>query len=193
VFFACLVIPGGALGDRLGRKGVLLTGLVVFAAGAAASAAAPAVAVMLVGRVLSGIGAACVLPNTLAVLLHATPRERRNTAIGVWASTTGVGGVIGNVGGGAVLSSGSWRWLFISIVPLSLVCALLIAALVPNNAGLIPHTVADALNLAHTTQLRAALMQDFTHSVDIGLRVMGIVTLLAGLLVLAQLHQARAQ
>jgi MFS family permease len=80
VLFACLVIPGGALGDRLGRKGVLLTGLVVFAAGAAASAAAPTATVMLVGRAVSGIGAACVLPNTLAVLLHATPRERRSTA-----------------------------------------------------------------------------------------------------------------
>ena len=134
VLFACLVIPGGALGDRLGRKGVLLTGLVVFAAGAAASAAAPTATVMLVGRAVSGIGAACVLPNTLAVLLHATPKERRSTAIGVWASTTGVGGVIGNVGGGAVLSSGSWRWLFISIVPLSLVCALLIAAFVPRSS-----------------------------------------------------------
>jgi MFS family permease len=134
VLFACLVISGGALGDRLGRKGVLLTGLVVFAAGAAASAAAPTATVMLVGRAVSGIGAACVLPNTLAVLLHATPRERRSTAIGVWASTTGVGGVIGNVGGGAVLSSGSWRWLFISIVPLSLVCALLIAAFVPRSS-----------------------------------------------------------
>src|SRR5690349_6630541 len=58
IFFACLVIPGGAAGDRFGRKGVLLAGLVLFAAGALLSAAAPNVAVLLAGRAITGVGAA---------------------------------------------------------------------------------------------------------------------------------------
>jgi MFS family permease len=86
--FACLVIPGGAAGDRFGRKGVLLAGLGAVAGGALVSALAPSVTVLVAGRVLAGIGAAAVLPNTLACLVHATPVPRRPAAIAVWASAT---------------------------------------------------------------------------------------------------------
>ncbi|WP_091504821.1 MFS transporter [Amycolatopsis sacchari] len=131
IFFACLVIPGGAAGDRFGRKGTLLAGLVLFAAGALVSAIAPDVAVVLVGRAVTGIGAAAVLPNTLAVLLHAVPAERRGPTIATWASMTGIGGVIGNVGGGAVLTGGSWRWLFAAVVPVALVLVAAVGRIAP--------------------------------------------------------------
>lgn len=134
VVFACLVIPGGAAGDRLGRKGVLLAGLLLFAAGALLSAAAPDLPVLLAGRAVTGVGAAAVLPNTLAVLLHAVPPERRAAAIATWASMTGLGGVAGNVGGGAVLSGGSWRWLFAAAVPIALLLAALTARVAPVSA-----------------------------------------------------------
>ena len=68
IVFACLVIPAGAVGDRFGRKGVLLAGLVVFAAGATVSGLATDVPMMLVGRVVSGLGAALVMPR--ACLLY---------------------------------------------------------------------------------------------------------------------------
>lgn len=133
VFFACLVIPAGALGDRHGRKGVLLSGLVVFAVGAVVSAAAPDVAVMLIGRAITGIGAAAVLPNSLAVLIHATSPSSRPRAIAIWAAMTGVGGVVGNVGGGAVLGAGSWRWLFVAVVPIAVGCAVWVAVVTPRS------------------------------------------------------------
>ncbi|MGX1811359.1 MFS transporter [Nocardia sp. NPDC055321] len=134
IVFACLVIPGGAAGDRFGRKGVLLAGLGLFAAGALLSAAAPNVAVLLAGRAVTGAGAAAVLPNTLAVLLHAVPAERKNVTIATWASMTGIGGVLGNVGGGAVLTGGSWRWLFVAVVPIALLLAALVGRLAPVSA-----------------------------------------------------------
>jgi EmrB/QacA subfamily drug resistance transporter len=134
VFFACLVIPGGAVGDRLGRKGVLLTGLLIFAIGAAVSAVAGDVPVMLIGRAVTGVGAACVLPNTLAILIHATPPPKRPGAIAIWAAMSGVGGVIGNVGGGALLSTGSWRWLFAAVVPIALACLGWVALSAPATA-----------------------------------------------------------
>ncbi|MEU8896122.1 MFS transporter [Nocardia sp. NPDC048505] len=134
IVFACLVIPAGAAGDRFGRKGVLLAGLGVFAAGALLSALAPNVAVLLAGRALTGVGAAAVLPNTLAVLLHAVAPERKPATIAVWASMTGIGGVLGNVGGGALLTGGSWRWLFAAAVPLALVLAALSAVIAPVSA-----------------------------------------------------------
>lgn len=131
VFFACLVIPGGAAGDRFGRKGVLLAGLALFALGALLSALAPSVPFLLAGRAITGIGAAAVLPNTLAVLLHAVPAERKGVTIATWASMTGIGGVVGNVGGGAVLAGGSWRWLFAAAVPVSLMLLVLVARIAP--------------------------------------------------------------
>jgi MFS family permease len=134
VFFACLVIGGGAAGDRFGRKGVLLTGLGVFALGALVSAAAPSVPVMLAGRAVTGAGAACVLPNTLGVLVNATPPQRRGAAIATWASMTGAGGIAGNVGGGAILAAGSWRWLFAAMVPAALGCAAWVAVTAPRTS-----------------------------------------------------------
>lgn len=131
IVFACLVIPGGAAGDRFGRKGILLSGLGLFAVGALISAAAPNVALLLAGRAVTGIGAAAVLPNTLAVLLHAVPAERKSATIAVWASMTGIGGVVGNVGGGVILSGGSWRWLFAAAVPIALLLAVLVGWIAP--------------------------------------------------------------
>ena len=134
VFFACLVIPGGAAGDRFGRKGVLLCGLLLFAIGATTAATAPDVPVMLLGRAVTGIGAACVLPNTLAILIHATPAPKRPGSIAVWAAMSGVGGVIGNVGGGALLTTGSWRWLFAAVVPIALGCIGWVARCAPHTS-----------------------------------------------------------
>ncbi|WP_431969398.1 MFS transporter [Nocardia sp. bgisy134] len=131
ICFACLVIPGGAAGDRFGRKGILLAGLALFGVGALISAAAPNVAVLLAGRAVTGIGAAAVLPNTLAILLHAVPAERRSATIATWASMTGIGGVVGNIGGGALLTSGSWRWLFGASIPVALILAALVGLVAP--------------------------------------------------------------
>lgn len=134
VVFACLVIPGGAAGDRFGRKGVLLAGLALFAGGALLSACAPSVVVLLIGRAVTGIGAAAVLPNTLAILLHAVPATRRAATIATWASMTGIGGVAGNLGGGAILTTGSWRWLFAAGAPLAAILAALSVWVVPVSA-----------------------------------------------------------
>ncbi|MFJ6613932.1 MFS transporter [Streptomyces sp. NPDC091289] len=134
VIFACLVIPAGAVGDKFGRKGVLLTGLGIFAFGALVSAVAPNVAVMLIGRAVTGLGAACVLPNCVAILLHATAPERRPHALAVWAAATGIGGVVGNVGGGAVLNVGSWRSLFLTVALVALCCLAWAARSAPRSA-----------------------------------------------------------
>ncbi|PRY39702.1 MFS transporter [Umezawaea tangerina] len=123
VVFACLVIPGGAAGDRFGRKGVLVAGLVTFAVGAVVSASSPTVAIMLVGRVVTGLGAAMVLPNCVGVLVHATPPERRGRALAVWGAVSGMGGIVGNIGGGALLTGGTWRTLFAVVASIALVCA----------------------------------------------------------------------
>ncbi|MEV7400452.1 MFS transporter [Streptomyces sp. NPDC091267] len=137
VIFACLVIPAGAAGDKLGRKGVLMAGLGIFACGALVSALAPNVAVMLIGRAVTGLGAACVLPNCVGILLHAAAPERRPHALAVWAAASGIGGVVGNVGGGTVLSAGSWRALFVAAALIAACCLAWAARSAPRSARLV--------------------------------------------------------
>lgn len=103
IVFASLLIPGGAAGDRFGRRRVLGAGLAMFVVGCLVCALAAGVPVFLLGRALTGLGAAATLPNTLAVLLAVFPDEERRGAIATWSGMTGVGGVFGNVGAGVVL------------------------------------------------------------------------------------------
>ncbi|ADB53569.1 MFS transporter [Conexibacter woesei] len=133
---ACLLIPAGALGDRFGRKRGMLLGLSVFAVGSAVAALAPSVAVLMAGRALSGVGAALVLPATLAVTLARVAPPDRPQALAAWSALTGIGGSLGNLGGGLAVELGGWRALFWAGVPIALGAAALIAAQVPRQA---PH------------------------------------------------------
>ncbi|WP_411121404.1 MFS transporter [Streptomyces sp. x-19] len=141
VVFACLLVPAGALADRRGRKGTLLCGMGVFVVGSAVCAVAPHVGVLIAGRMLSGVGAAAVLPNTLALLVDGLPDGPRRRAIAVWAAMTGLAAVLGNVGGGAAIEYGSWRALFVCVVPIASAALVLVAVVAPV-AGRHPGPVA---------------------------------------------------
>lgn len=131
--FGCLLIPAGALGDRYGRKGVLLAGLSAFAAGCLLSAAAPGVGLLLAGRALTGLGAALVMPATLSLLLQVTPPARKPHAIATWTAATGAAGALGNLGGGLVLQYMPWQGLFLVTAPIALALAALVARLAPRG------------------------------------------------------------
>lgn len=141
VVFACLLVPAGAVADRLGRKGALLCGMAVFGCGTGLCACASTVAMLIAGRVVAGVGAAVVLPSTLALLLHsATPRQRPRL-IAVWASMTGIAAVLGNLGGGAAVQWGTWRTLFVASVPVAaaaLGAVALAAPRVPRHRRTVP-------------------------------------------------------
>jgi EmrB/QacA subfamily drug resistance transporter len=132
--FACLLIPAGALGDRFGRKRGMLIGLGVFAGGSVLAASSPNVAVLMCGRALSGVGAALVLPATLAATLARLEPSDRPRAVALWSALTGIGGVLGNLGGGLAVYAGGWRVLFWAGAPLALAAAALIAAKVPDQS-----------------------------------------------------------
>jgi EmrB/QacA subfamily drug resistance transporter len=154
--FACLLIPAGALGDRFGRKRGMLAGLGMFAAGSAVSAIAPSVAVLMCGRALSGVGAALVLPATLAVTLGRLEPAHRPRAVALWSGLTGIGGVAGNLGGGLAVDNGGWRALFWAGVPIALAAAALIGSQVPSQA---PHRdPVDGLGAALLTAGSVALL-----------------------------------
>lgn len=133
VVFGCLLIPAGSLADRLGRKGILITGLATFTVGCLASAAAPSVPILLGARAVTGVGAALVMPATLSLLMQVTPPERKPQAIATWSAATGAAGALGNLGGGLILEWLSWRGLFLTIGPLAGGLAVLVALLAPRG------------------------------------------------------------
>jgi EmrB/QacA subfamily drug resistance transporter len=109
---ACLLLPAGALGDRYGRRGALLVGLVVFAIASVAPVIWSDPMHLIVARGVAGAGAAFVMPATLSLLTAAYPKEQRNKAVGIWAGTAGTGAVVGMLGSGGLLHFWSWHAIF---------------------------------------------------------------------------------
>ncbi|MGW6500620.1 MFS transporter [Nonomuraea angiospora] len=130
---AALLLPLGALGDRWGRRPVLLAGLVVFGAASAAAGLATSSGVMLAARFLSGVGAAMIMPATLAVITSTFPDEERSKAIGVWTGVAGGGGILGMYLSAVLVDLASWRWLFVLPVVLVVVAIVMALRSVPNS------------------------------------------------------------
>jgi EmrB/QacA subfamily drug resistance transporter len=123
--FAVLLLTGAALGERFGRRRMLVAGLVVFTAGSAAAALAPTAEWLIAFRAIQGAGAAMVTPLTLTLLSAAVPIERRGMALGIWGAVAGLAIATGPVVGGAVVSGQflghqSWQTIFWLNVPLGL-------------------------------------------------------------------------
>ncbi len=133
VTLASLLLPLGALGDRWGRKPVLLTGLAIFGVASAAAGLAPSSEVMLAARLLSGVGAAMIMPVTLAVITSTFPDEERSKAIGVWTAVAGGGGILGMYLSAVLVDLASWRWLFVLPVGLVLVAIGMSLRNIPNS------------------------------------------------------------
>ncbi len=114
-----LVLLGGAAGDRYGRRRIFMLGLGLFALASAACAAAPTLGVLLAARALQGIGAALLMPASLAILGSAFAGEARGRAIGTWAAAGAVTGAIGPVLGGWLVDTAGWRAIFLINLPIA--------------------------------------------------------------------------
>lgn len=133
VAFAALLLPFGAMGDRLGRRNVMLAGMIVMAFAAAGSALVDDPQLLIGARVIAGIGAALIMPGTLSSITHVFPPEARGKAVGTWAGFASSGGVIGLLVAGGLLEVSTWSsifWLSAALAALSFVGTL---AVVPNS------------------------------------------------------------
>src|SRR4051794_17825056 len=137
---AALLLPLGALGDRLGRKPMLIAGLGVIGVATVLAGLAPTAEVMLAARAASGVGAAMIMPITLAVITSTFPEEKRGKAIGVWTGVAGGGGILGMFLSALLVDVADWRWLFVLPVVLVVVALTMTLRSVPNSRERPGHT-----------------------------------------------------
>ena len=133
VVFAGLLLPAGALGDRHGRKGVLLAGLVVFGAASVGAVFVDSPGALIALRTVSGVGAAMIMPMTLSIVTSTFPPEERAGAVGVWAGVAGAGTFVSLLVSGALLEFFSWSSIFALSVMLAVLALVGTAALVPTS------------------------------------------------------------
>jgi EmrB/QacA subfamily drug resistance transporter len=131
--FAGLLFSWGVVGDRIGRKRVLLIGLSIFAVGSVLAAFSTSPIELIGWRVVMGIGGAAVQPTTLAVITNVFPPRERGRAIGVWAGTAGIAVAGGPLAGGAVLEHFWWGAVFLIGVPVAALGVLAVLAFVPES------------------------------------------------------------
>jgi EmrB/QacA subfamily drug resistance transporter len=130
---ASLILLGGSLGDRYGRKRVFQVGVAWFALASLICGIAPNIELLISARVLQGIGGALLTPGALAILQASFVREDRSKAIGAWSGLGGIGGALGPFVGGWLVEVANWRFIFLINVPLAFVVLMVAARHVPES------------------------------------------------------------
>src|SRR3954468_23274868 len=130
---AGLLLPLGALGDRIGRKKTLSAGLLIFGLASVAAALSDSTTAMIASRAVMGVGGALIMPSTLSIVTDVFPERERGKAIGVWAGTAAIGIGLGPLIGGALVEFASWQWVFIVNVPVVIAALALGHRLVPDS------------------------------------------------------------
>ncbi|WP_369248011.1 MFS transporter [Streptomyces sp. R41] len=142
---AGLILLGGSLGDRFGRRKVFVLGVVWFAAASLLCGLAPNVGVLIAARALQGIGGALLTPGSLALIQASFHPDDRARAVGLWSGFGGVGAAVGPFLGGWLVDGPGWRWVFLLNIPVALVCAPIALRHVPESSDERAHRGFDVL------------------------------------------------
>jgi EmrB/QacA subfamily drug resistance transporter len=133
LFCAALLLLGGMLGDRLGRKRIFAIGIGLFTLASAGAALSMSLPQLVLSRSIQGVGAALLIPQSLAILSAAFPGHERPSAIGAWSAWTSVFAALGPVVGGWLIGVSTWRWIFLLNFPLAAWILLLLPKLRESN------------------------------------------------------------
>lgn len=131
---AGLILLGGSLGDRYGRRRIFVTGVVWFASASLLCGIAPNAEVLIAARALQGVGGALLGPGSLALIQTSFHPDDRGRAVGVWSGFGGIGAAIGPFVGGWLVGGPGWRWVFFLNIPLALLCIPIALRHVPESS-----------------------------------------------------------
>jgi EmrB/QacA subfamily drug resistance transporter len=129
---AVLLITAGRLGDLFGQRRIFVIGIVVFTAASAACGLAPNASALIAFRAVQGLGAAMLMPQTLAILTMVFPPERRGAAFGIWGAVAGVATIAGPTLGGLLVTAFDWRYIFFINLPIGIAVIALAGVLIPD-------------------------------------------------------------
>jgi EmrB/QacA subfamily drug resistance transporter len=191
--FATFMLPAATLGDRLGRRRVMIAGLTVFTLASIASALSTSSEALIAARAVQGLGAAAIMPLSLTLLASSVPERMRAVAIGIWGGVSGLGVALGPVVGGAVVEGVSWQAIFWLNVPVALVALPLLVVAVRESRG-----AWQRLDVVGTALLGGAVflgIWGIVHGNDDGWGSVGVLVplVVAGLLVPAYVAWARGR
>ncbi|MFE4370875.1 MFS transporter [Streptomyces sp. NPDC056835] len=142
---AGLILLGGSLGDRHGRRRIFVIGVVWFACGSLLCGVAPNALVLIIARALQGVGGALLVPGSLAIIQSSFHPDDRARAVGVWSGLGGVGAAVGPFLGGWLVDGPGWRWVFLINVPLAALCVPVALRHVPETRDPAQHGRFDVL------------------------------------------------
>ncbi|GAB3898085.1 hypothetical protein GCM10027612_55550 [Microbispora bryophytorum subsp. camponoti] len=176
---AALILLGGSLGDRLGRRKIFVAGVVWFALASALCGAAPNTSVLVLARALQGIGGALLIPGSLAIIQASYAPDDRPRAVGAWSGLGGVAAALGPLLGGWLVETAGWRWVFLLNLPLAAVVVGVAARHVPETRAAGPHGRFDVLGTVLAAPALAGLTYGLILAGD------GLLPLAAGLVLAA--------
>ena len=141
LFLGALILIGGTLGDLLGRRLIFVTGTALFAVASVACGVAPSIRVLIIARSMQGVGAALLIPGSLAIISTSFDEKSRGQAIGAWSGWTAITTAAGPVLGGWLIEHASWRWVFIVNLPLAAAVICISAWRIPESRSAIASRV----------------------------------------------------
>ncbi len=172
-----LLLLGGVLGDRYGRRRTFLIGLMTFTAASLACGLAPNAASLILARLAQGVGGALLVPGSLALIYATLRAEDHGRAVGVWAGLTGVASAVGPLVGGWLVAAASWRWVFLLNLPFAAVALGVIRRHVPESRD---PTSPRRLDLAGAAAISIGLAGVTFACIEVPVRGWSAVTVLAG-------------
>jgi len=167
LFLSALILVGGALGDSLGRRKMFLLGVAVFGAASLGCGLSPSIRTLVIWRCVQGIGAACLVPGSLAIISASFDEKSRGPSIGIWSGFTAMTTALGPVVGGWFIEHVSWHWVFFINVPLAALVMAISLGHVPESRSVHARKV-DWPGAAITTFGLAALVYGFLESATLG-------------------------
>jgi EmrB/QacA subfamily drug resistance transporter len=176
---AALILVGGSMGDMFGRRRMFLLGIALFALASALCGFASSIAQLILARAVQGVGAAFLIPGSLALISASFAAERRGRAIGTWSGSTAITTAIGPVIGGWLIQHWTWRWAFFLNVPLAIAVIVISLWRVPESRSHEQRAI-DWWGALTATLSLAGLVYGFLESATLGWRHPLVVGSLAG-------------